>query len=43
VGLLEYYAAAFFLYWWTHRFRHADVRGHSQVGAGQESDAQHSE
>ncbi len=37
VGLLEYYAAAFFLEWWRRRFGHANMHGHSRLSGHQES------
>jgi len=36
LGLLECYTAAFFLYWSTRRFGHANMRRHSRLRSGQE-------
>lgn len=41
VGLLEYYAAAFFLSWWTQRLGHANMAGDPRLGTDQESAGEH--
>jgi hypothetical protein len=40
LGLLECYAAGFFLGWSTRRFGHGDARSHSRVEGEQNSDTQ---